>query len=157
MLSLGAVAFDAATGKELGEFYRKLHTLPGADQSSSTMQWWATQLEAWTEATRDPQPPFDVMREYTNWLLAWEHPIMLAATCGFDFTFVRWYLVTYIGEDRRWLNCIDLRSAMMETRGKYSGNFKKQFKVNARHTHKAVDDAREQGQIYFAWALREKK
>ncbi len=153
MLSLGAVAFDD-DGVEVDSFYRTILPLEGATQDLDTMKWWASKPELWEAATRAARPAHVVMPEYANWYLHWDKSIMLAAPVGFDFTFLRWYLCAYVGADRRWHNCIDLRSVMMESRGRYHGNYKKGLKIPVKHTHIAVEDAREQGLIYFAWRNR---
>ena len=147
MLALGAVAFTN-DGIELGEFYRKLYPLADAVQNPMTMTWWQTQSAAWKEATYNQEPALDVMSDYAKWFLSFKYPVMLAAPSGFDFTFVRYYLCKFIGVNWKWHNCIDLRSFLMMKRGKYHGSYKKGLKI--KHTHIAVEDAREQAQYFFA-------
>src|SRR5690349_3472650 len=62
-----------------------LETLPGASGDPRTMDWWASQPEAWAACRRDPQPPEAAMGEYLGWLKALPgRPVFVAYPAGFD-------------------------------------------------------------------------
>jgi hypothetical protein len=56
MLSFASAAYTA--GKELlATFSVNLGTLPGANGDATTMDWWATQPQAWTACRADQEDP----------------------------------------------------------------------------------------------------
>src|SRR6476620_9149836 len=69
MLSFGSAAY-LADKTLLGTFAANLETLPGASGDPRTMDWWATQSEAWAACRRHLQPPETAMRNYLAWLKA---------------------------------------------------------------------------------------
>lgn len=157
MLQLGAVAFDME-GKELSFFSMNLHPLRDAVQDSETMAWWRTQpTETITAVWRNPQPPRDVMLKYDEWLQQFRQALMFAAPVAFDGLFVRWYLVRFLGESIRWRRMLDMRSVIWAQTGIFSGDYKAVLKeltgkaIKNPQPHIAVNDAREQGQILFAF------
>jgi hypothetical protein len=159
MLSLGCVAFDRY-GKEVGDFSVNLEELPGAQPDPGTASWWQTQPEAWAECRKDPKDPHAAMLAFVQWVqyvCGGSHkPVALAYPAGFDWTFVYWYM-------RRFLSCpspfgfvcLDLKSYAMAKLGTQFRDTSKKtmpkewFKGLPPHTHKAVDDAREQGLLFF--------
>lgn len=155
MLSLGAVAFDE-TGKEISRFSDNLKAHEGAKPNPETMVWWASQPEAWKEATANPRDPAQVMQEFSRWLLRLPgRPVAVAYPAGFDFTFVYWYLVAYTGKSPFGFQVIDIKTLAFSKLGfgfkeTAKRNMPKEwFKGCGKHTHKAVDDAAEQGRLFF--------
>jgi hypothetical protein len=164
MLSLGAVAFDS-DGAELDAMQLNLTELPGATQDPDTMEWWSKQpKEAWAANRSLPMNTGMAMGLFVGWLKSFDKPKFLCAPVGFDHTFVRCYLVHFCGSDRIWHNAIDFRSYCMgrfdsdynDAPGMYSGDLKAKITeitgvtITAPHSHIAVEDAREQGQYFFA-------
>lgn len=158
MLSFGSVAFDEA-GKELGSFYRTLDLLPGATGDPDTMKWWMdpARTEAWAQARLNPKPPEAVMRNYVNWVdVLPGRPVFVAYPAGFDFTWIYWYLMQFVGRSPFSFSALDIKSfAMAKLRGKtYRECVKKNmpkawFQGLPKHTHHALDDAREQGLLFI--------
>lgn len=148
MLSLGAVAYDPLMDK-VGEFYLNIIPLPEATPDPSTTAWWDGQPEAKLALT-DPPPMAakDAMRAFHAWLKPGDVAVCFPA--GFDFTFVYWYLHTFVGESRLGFAALDIKSYI---HGKFGLPYKKCTKKNlpahlrpqGKHTHNALDDAREQG------------
>jgi hypothetical protein len=154
MLALGAVALDWGE-KELGAFEVHLEQWPGAIPFKSTMDWWAKQPEAWAHLQTDRVDPSTAMHRFIQWVKPFEPVIYLCGPVGFDFTFVRFYAVQYGNKFPH--NAIDLRSYMMGATGsdEYYGNAKGKIRTltgmdRIKHTHHAVDDARELGKYFFA-------
>lgn len=148
--------------REAGSFSRNLETLPGAAGAAETMAFWRDHPAAW-EATRlDPRPPEAALREYVAWLTALEHeavpgrrlrPVFVAYPAGFDFSFVHWYLVRYAGRSPFGFAALDVKSyamAVLRTsfRGAAKSRFPREWFGPQRHTHVALDDAREQGELF---------
>jgi hypothetical protein len=155
MLSFGSVALDE-TGKELGEFYTTLDLLPGAAGDPDTMKWWATKSEAWEAARRHPKDPKLAMEAYVAWVNALPgRPVFVAYPAGFDFTYVYWYMMKFAGRSPFSFSALDIKTFAMAVLGKtYRESVKKNmpkrwFPENLPHTHNALDDAREQGQLFI--------
>lgn len=156
MLSLGAVAFDE-TGKEIESFWGNMWALDGATQDPDTMKWWATQPEAWKAATDDPHNPKHVMEEFVWWAESLPgKPIAVAYPAGFDWTFVYWYLMNFARRSPFGFQCLDLKSYAAAVLGVPFREVSKRkmpkewFAGLGQHNHVAVDDAREQGKLFFA-------
>lgn len=158
MLSVGAAAFSE-DGTLLGTFERNLETLDGAKQHPGTMQWWETQPEAWEACRKNLSHPEDAMKEFTEWVhkLEAEHgakAVFLAYPAGFDFTFVYWYLVKFVGYSVFSFSSLDIKSfamAVLKTpfRETTKRNFPKRWKSKKRHNHVALQDAIGQGELFI--------
>jgi hypothetical protein len=159
MLSLGSAAFTAE-GELLGTFERNLETLPFAEAHPKTKEWWAKHPKAWAACRVDPRPPEEAMRDYAGWLGALPgRPTFVAYPAGFDFTFVYWYLVRFAGESPFSFAALDVKSFAMALLGKDFHATTKRTMPPAwhgqrRHTHVALDDALEQGELFLAMLAR---
>ena len=156
MLSLGTAAYlVSGVSKQLvATFEAVLDTLPGAAGHPETMAWWSKHPEAWADARRDPRPPEVVMPEYAAWIKGLPgQPVFVAWPLGFDFTFVYWNFFRFTGTKPFEHNGIDMRSyAMAMLGGEYRKNGKhrlpERWKDPLPHTHRALDDAIEQGALF---------
>ena len=159
ILSLGAAAFLPGNPEPVSTYYARLFPTPGAVQDPDTMKWWETQKEAWEECSSGGGPAQDVMNEFRNWVentakTCNASPVCVAYPAGFDFMFVYWYLIKYVGKSPFSFSCIDIKSyAMSMLKKGYRACSKKgmpkHWFSDAPHTHKAVDDAIEQGKLFM--------
>jgi hypothetical protein len=155
MLSFASAAFDAG-GTLLGTFSANLATLPDAIADPDTMAWWDRNPEAWRACRADPRDPAEVMTEYHDWLVALPgKPIFVGYPAAFDFMFVYWYLVRFAGRSPFSHSALDLKSYAMallgtEFRGTSKRTMPRDWFGPSRHTHVALDDAIEQGHLWFA-------
>lgn len=78
MRSFASVAVTA-DGIEHGRFEAVLEPLPGTSPDARTLEWFATQPEAWAAATDDPEPVVRVMERYVAWVQGLPWPRMFAA------------------------------------------------------------------------------
>lgn len=154
MLSLGSAAFTEA-GQLVDSFYMTLETMPGASGHPETMNWWKTQPEAWAAARHNIQPVELVMRRYATWLKELPgKPVFVGYPAGYDFTFVYWYLMKYTGSSPYSFSALDIKTLAMAALGlPFRESTKKRmpakwFPPNP-HTHKAIDDAMEQGLLFI--------
>ncbi len=169
MLSFASVAFvlemldgRPSAWREVGHFSRNLATLPGAEGAPVTMAFWRDHPAAW-EATRvDPQPPEPALGEYVAWLEALEReavpgrrlrPVFVAYPAGFDFSWVYWYLIRFAGRSPFSFAALDIKSYAMATlrtsfRGSTKARFPGEWLGPRRHSHVALEDAREQGELF---------
>ena len=153
MLAMASAAFTD-DGAPAGTFTANLELLPGAAGHPKTMDWWKTQPAAWEACRKDARPPADVMRDYVAWLRALPgRPVFVAYPAGFDFTFVYWYLVRFTGDSPFSHSALDMKTLAMALLGvPYRDATKRAFparwRSQRRHTHVALDDAIEQGEIF---------
>jgi DNA polymerase III alpha subunit (gram-positive type) len=138
----------------LGTFSVNLEPLPEAASDPRTMQWWATQEEAWTACRQGPQDPARAIRTYLDWLKALPGRLVFVAyPSAFDFPFVYWYLLRFGGENPFGYSVIDIKTyAMAILRRPYRLCGKKSMPAEwlspLPHTHRAIDDALEQGYLF---------
>ena len=153
MLSIGSAAYDADK-RLLGSFSANLETLPGATPDPTTAAWWATQPEAWAACRQDTESPRIVMERYVAWLRSLPgRPVFVAYPSAFDFPFVYWYLMEFVGENPFGYSVIDIKTyAMALLRQPYRACGKQAMPPDwfdaVPHTHVAVDDAIEQGRLF---------
>jgi hypothetical protein len=156
MLSLGSVAFDAG-GREIASFEINFETLPGATPDPKTAEWWKTQPEAWAPARANPVEPKAAMGRYLQWVEGLPgKPVFVAYPLLFDMMFVYWYLIRYCGRSPFSHSGIDIKTMAYAAMGStsYRGASKKNMPKEwmppaAPHTHVAIEDAREQGKLFF--------
>lgn len=102
------------------------------------------------------EEPKEAMQKFTNWVKeVCEHnkPVFVAYPTGFDFTWIHWYMIHFLGKDPFGINALDMRSFYM---GAFNTSFgsankeemKKNYPPLSKHTHNALDDAIEQGEIF---------
>jgi hypothetical protein len=164
MLQLGICAFDA-TNPDLGRFKVNLLPLAGAYPEWSTMAWWMEtpeKQERFAALSVDAIEPSLAINRAVDWveLVAQEHdgrkPIAVCSPVGFDFSFFRYYEILFIGQDKPFGHrALDLRSFSMPLLGKSfmqssSRDLPSHLLANTlKHTHDALDDARELAEIGF--------
>lgn len=156
MLSLGSVAFDER-GVEIASFAINFELLPGASPNPKTMEWWRSQREAWAAARKDPVESKAAMERYLAWVDKLPgDPVFVAYPLLFDMMFVYWYLIRFCGRSPFSHSGIDIKTlayaAMGSTayRGAAKRNMPKHWKPpKNRHSHVAIEDAREQGLLFF--------
>ena len=156
MLSLGAAAFTSEG--VLGDtFSVNLKQLPEASEDSRTMRWWASQPAAWEACRTEPEAPASAMRRFHVWLQH-QHdtvglPVMVAFPAAYDAMWSQWYLHRFVGEDPFRRRAIDVKTLAMVAMGAgYRATTKsslpRHWRPRAEHTHVAVDDAVEQGELF---------
>ncbi|TWO72160.1 exonuclease [Caenimonas sedimenti] len=153
MLSFGSAAYTP--GKELvGTFSANLETLEGASAHPRTAEWWQTQPEAWAACRANLEPPDAAMHRYVAWIKALRgKPVFVAYPAGFDFLFVYWYLMRFVGESPFSHSALDMKTYAMAVlkrgyRDSTKKNMPKQWFDPLPHTHVALDDAIEQGALF---------
>ena len=153
MLSFGSAAYTRDK-RLLATFEANLELLPGASGDAKTMEWWATQPEASAAARARLQDPAVAMAKYVEWLAGLPgKPVFVAYPAGFDFMFVYWYLVKFTGGSPFSFSALDMKTFAMALLG---GDYREASKRNMPrhwfdelpHTHKALDDAIEQGALF---------
>ncbi len=155
LLSLGAAAFTQDRTM-VGTFSANLNTLEGATGDPDTMEWWKTQPEAWAAHRVNPEDPVIVMKRFVSWVKELPgKPVFVGYPAGFDFTFLYYYMIKFAGESPFSFSALDIKSYACATmkcgyRDATKKNMPKRwFKNLPSHTHRALDDAIEQGLLFL--------
>lgn len=158
MLSLGSVALEL-DGTELGRFTANLEPLPGAEAHPRTMAWWETQPEAWAACRENAEQPAEVMGRYDGWLRGLPgRPVFVGYPLLFDMMFVYWYQIRFVGASPFGHSGMDIKSLAWVALGAGAGGrtyrasskrgMREAWRSRRRHTHQALDDALEQGDVF---------
>lgn len=157
MLSLGCAAFDN-DGKMIGTFSANFEEIIGAKQNPQTMEWWAKNIEAWKACRANPEVPHRAMHTFNDWVEQFKaigRPVCIAYPAGFDFMFVYWYLMHYLGQSPFSFSALDIKTLAYAAMGAESynqatkHNWPRDWFTNRPHTHVALDDAIGQGESFF--------
>lgn len=153
MLSFGSAAF--LPDKTLvGTFTANLHTLPGASSHPETMKWWGKHQEAWKNCRQSLRTPEDAMADYAAWIEKLPgKPVFVGYPAAFDFMFVYWYLMQFVGRSPFSFAALDIKTMAMavlrlEYRECAKKNMPKRWFEEMPHNHVALDDAVEQGVLF---------
>jgi hypothetical protein len=166
MLSFACVAMSDA-GEMIGEFSVNLETLPEATAHPTTQAFWQSEPQAWAACRTDTVAPEAAMKDFVKWVqtVVANHsaPVFVGYPAGFDFTFMFWYLQKFTGGSPFSWSALDMKTFAMALTGL---PFKQAIKPrlpsewlpeDLPHTHIAIDDAREQAQIFRAMLLEWQK
>ena len=138
----------------IGTFSANLELLAEAIPDKETMEWWQKRPEAWAAARQDLQPPEKAMHNYLLWLKDLPgKPVFVGYPAVFDFMFVYWYLIKFTGERPFSHSALDIKTYAMsvldtEYRETHKGTMPLEWRPEQPHTHKALDDAIEQGALF---------
>lgn len=153
MLSFGSAAY-LADKRLISTFSANLETLPGASADHKTAEWWASRPEAWAACRMNQEPPEEAMRRYSGWLKSLKGRVVFVAyPAGFDFLFIYWYLIRFVGESPFSHSALDIKTFAMallkkDYRDSTKRNMPKNWFDKLPHTHIALDDAIEQGALF---------
>jgi DNA polymerase III alpha subunit (gram-positive type) len=153
MLSLGAAAFTSE-GKLLSTFSANLRTLPEASEDPDTMKFWSDNQEAYEATRQDVRDPQQAMEQFISWVNKQPgKPVFVGYPVTFDFMFVYHYIIHFGLKSPFSFSALDIKTysmALMKTEYRQSTkkNMPKRWFSDAPHTHVAVDDAIEQGQLF---------
>ena len=157
VLSLGVAAFTA-DGALVDTFSANLEALPEARPDPRTMRWWAKHPEAWRVCRTHTQDPEQAMRSFNNWVQAHGKavgtPVMVAYPVAFDAMWVQWYLHRFVDDDSFRRRAIDIKTLAMVAMGDgyrtaVKARMPRHWHAVSEHTHVAVDDAIEQGELFM--------
>ena len=153
MLSFASAAFTS-DGQRVATFSANLELLEGATGHPETMAWWVRNREAWANTRAGAQPPSQAMHGYVAWLdgLAGK-PVFVGYPAAYDFLFVYWYLLRFVGKSPFSHSALDIKTYAMALLGlpyreSTKRNMPKRWFSDSPHTHVALDDAIEQGELF---------
>jgi DNA polymerase III epsilon subunit-like protein len=158
MSSLGAVV----VGSPEQTFYRELRPISDRfDPAAASVSG----LDR-AKLVADGADPAATMRDFAAWLnsvSAGGRPVLVAFNATFDWMFVHWYFVHFVGRDPFGISGLDIKAYYMGALGKDSWadttkrNLESRFRSELPHSHNALDDALEQAEVFAkikAWAER---
>lgn len=101
------------------------------------------------------------MREFADWIRKVcgqdGRPVFVAFNATYDWMFVHWYLMHFVGQNPFGISGLDIKAYYMGARGTHywsetiKRKFDKRFRPDPKelpHTHNALDDAKEQAEIF---------
>ena len=94
------------------------------------------------------------MKAYTEWLKQLPgKPVFVGYPAAFDFLFVYWYLMRFVGKSVFSHSALDIKTYAMALLGlpyreSTKRNMPKRWFSDSPHTHVALDDAIEQGELF---------
>jgi ribonuclease T len=103
------------------------------------------------------EEPGEALRRFVAWVRGVagndHRPVFVAFNATFDWMFLHWYLVKFIGSSPFGISGLDMKAYFMGLTGGTWGSTRKAevsriFPADLPHTHNAIDDAREQAQIF---------
>lgn len=151
MSSFGAVV----VGNHDLNFYRELK--PISDR-------WDPQAAAVSGLNREilkkeGAHPADAMRQFADWINVTikqdERPVFVSFNATFDWMFSHWYFMKYLGMDPFGISGMEMKSYYAGLMGVEWGDTTKRyvaqrFPTKQKHTHHALDDAKEQAEMFAA-------
>ena len=165
MMSLGAVAVNKV-GNIFGEFEINFLPLKKAKPHSKTMEWFNKNApKALMYCKINQVEPQEGMKRFGNWLLTLPKPrVMAAHPAPLDFMWINWYMQTFLKDeleeppftkpffDNKGQGAFDIKSYAAAVLKKdftdiHRDTYPKDLHDNTKHTHKAIDDAREYAQL----------
>jgi hypothetical protein len=153
MLSFASAAFTAE-GELVSSYAANLKLLDGASGHPSTMAWWQQNKQAFEQTRTDLQAPAAAMQSYHGWLKNLPgKPVFVGYPAAYDFLFVYWYLMKFVGDSPFSHSALDIKTYAMAMLGvpyrdATKRNMPKRWFSSAPHTHVALDDAIEQGRLF---------
>jgi ribonuclease T len=148
LLSIGA----CVVGNTGEEFYAEIQPINDA-YVPEAIEVAGKSME---EFTRSGRPPKSAMKSFRDWLTKVSGeaaPVFVGFNTAFDWSFINWYFHTYLGENPFGIGGIDIKSYYMGMSGcswedTRSSHIPAKFKGSSQHTHNALDDAKEQAEMF---------
>lgn len=161
MLSFGAAAYTA-DGLCLGTFTRNLKLLNEATPDPDTMIWWQSTPEnqqAYLATQEHQADPVPAMHDFVMWVetlksQTGDKPVMVGYPIAYDFMWIHWYLMRFKGYTPFSHSGLDMKTVAMVLLNVHYRNVGKRMMLKhwkpktGKHTHVALDDAIEQGEMF---------
>jgi DNA polymerase III epsilon subunit-like protein len=148
MLSLGAaLVHDLQTN-----FYVEFQPI-NRKSVPNAMKVIGRTLKDFERTGRDPKEAMIAFRDWIESVAKNGKPTFVGFNATFDWAFVNYYFQQYLGENPFGFGGIDIKSYYMGLSGctwddSRSSRIPSAIKGSSRHTHNALDDAIEQGEMF---------
>lgn len=150
------MALFSLSSQVLWQFETNLKPLPEAKVDAKTWEWWhdPAQREAFDYMMRDPRYPEKVFKDLSEQLIPLKRCYKIIVVCwpsSFDWPFIQYYMHKYVGDN--------VLGRVAKCGASYAWSMAKTNNPNIsinplldewadkrfKHTHRALDDALEQG------------
>lgn len=154
MIALGAVAWKV-TGikkvKMVSDFEINIAPIDGAVQDPDTMEWWKGQQKAWDYVTHKPLSAPEAMQAFVAWVEEQGGtPVFVGWPATFDFMFVYWYMIRFLGRSPFGFSALDLESFAAAHFGvPYKDAGEEIRALRGVLSHTPLEDARKQGAAFL--------
>ena len=109
-----------------------------------------------TDLKTTGEEPAQAMARFEQWIkdISGEsRPVFVGFNATFDWSFTHWYFIKFIGRDPFGISGLDIKAYFMgmkqvEWVQTTKKNVRSQFQPTTAHTHNALDDAKEQAEIF---------
>ncbi len=148
MLAIGACVVGAPNKS----FYAELRPISD-DAVDGAMQIVGRPLSDFRALGGDPKT---IMADFAGWLTsvaAGAVPVFLGFNATFDWAFVNWYFLTYLGENPFGVGGLDIKAYYMGLSGvpwadTRSSRIPNELKGDRQHVHNALSDSLEQAEMF---------
>ncbi len=149
MSSLGAVVVDDPNAT----FYREFRPISDKFDAKAAAVSGLNR----DQLTAEGAEPAEAMRQFADWIQTVSkgaRPVFVAFNATFDWMFVHWYFIHFAGKNPFGISGLDIKAYYMGALGKprwsdtSKNNIEARFLSSAPHTHNALDDAREQAEVF---------
>lgn len=148
LLSIGAYV----VGQTDKTFYIELKPL-NQNFIPRAMQVNGLTLEKLTQSGEAPAAAMTRFESWTQSVCGETRPVFVGFNATFDWSFTHWYFIKFLGRDPFGISGLDIKAYFM---GKHKVLWQETNKKKVRalyaaqtaHTHNALDDAREQAEIF---------
>jgi DNA polymerase III epsilon subunit-like protein len=150
MISLGAVV----AGRPEATFYREIRPISDRFVPEALA---VSGLDR-DRLIREGAAPEAAMGDLAAWLAdvsPGRRPVFVGFNATFDWMFVSWYFHRFLGKNPFGISGLDIKAYYMGALGKKTWaettkrSIEKRFLSSAPHTHHALDDAREQAEVFL--------
>jgi DNA polymerase III epsilon subunit-like protein len=148
MLSLGA----CAVGLPSNTFYAELKPI-NDNFMAKALQVSGLSLE---DLKTKGEEPACAMARFEGWIkdISGERrPVFVGFNATFDWMFTHWYFIKFLGRDPFGISGLDIKAYYMGMKNVVWGqttkkNIRSQFAPTTEHSHNALDDSKEQAEIF---------
>jgi len=159
MLSLGIVLITKK-GEVLDELEVHIDRRDGAEEDPDTMEWWATQPDAWEWCHTNAVSPEEAMSQVAEFYQKWNQKYKLkwvAMPAAWDWMFLKSYFCAFGPSDIdigfKAICLSSVRDAAIKMKGWTWDHYEElcaEWTADCeKKSHKAVEDARYQGKIFI--------
>lgn len=148
MLAIGACVL----GKPEKTFYAEFRPI-NSNSIPEAMEVVGRSLNDFEHAGRDPKEAMAAFRDWIILVAGTDRPVFVGFNASFDWAFVNFYFETYLGQNPFGIGGLDIKSFYMGMSGcnwddTRSSRIPDDLKGLRSHTHNALDDAIEQGEMF---------
>ncbi len=148
MLSLGA----CVVGETSKTFYVELKPM-SAKFITSALEVSKLSLERLEKEGIEPASAMAKFEEWVNKVSEGRRVVFVAFNATFDWSFTHYYFIRFLGRDPFGISGLDIKAYYMgKLNTSWSDTVKKKitekFSSTQKHTHNALDDAKEQAEIF---------